>query len=187
MFRSAPEKHCFGRSHHSCSFSIEFAICYCYVNISNSRKKKQTTSQTTKNTKQKKKIYLFWKQNQTKNLSLPLQRPPPQLTNPVLSFSFPLYLTPGMEAVCHMEDPHPLLWVFCQITPETSSLDSYNEHQPSICWSVQSFSVGINRQVVQESKRREDTLKWTVPSILYTRLSTKMSFWDTQVYCSFTV
>lgn len=64
---------------------------------------------------------------------------------PVLSFSFPLYLTPGMQAVGLMEDPNPLLWVFFQSKPEPSSLDSYHQHQPSLCWSVQGFSVGINR------------------------------------------
>lgn len=182
MFRSAPEKHCLGRSHHSCSVSTKCAICSCYMNISNSREKKHQPDNKKHTAKP---CILILKTKTSKNLSLPLHGPLPLLTTPVLSFSFPLDLTSGMEAVCLMENPHPVLWMFFQGKPEPSSLDSYHQHQPSVCWSVQSFSGGINRWECR--RRREDTPKWIVPSILHTRMSTNMSFWDTQVYCSFTV
>lgn len=62
---------------------------------------------------------------------------------------------------------------------------------PTLCLLVYeklfSWYQQVGRQVVWESKSRKDTQKWTIPSILYTRLSTKMIFWDPQVYCSFTV
>lgn len=138
MFRSAPEKHCLGRSHHSCSFSTKCAICSCYMNISNSREKKHQPDNKKHTAKP---CILILKTKTSKNLSLPLHGPPPLLTTPVLSFSFPLDLTSGMEAVCLMENPHPVLWMFFQGKPEPSSLDSYHQHQPSVCWSVQSFQV----------------------------------------------
>lgn len=60
MFRSAPEKHCLGRSHHSCSFSTKLAICYCYVNISNSRKKKPNKTPARQQKTSSKTIYTYY-------------------------------------------------------------------------------------------------------------------------------
>lgn len=92
MLRSAPEKHCLGRSHHSCSFSTKCAICCCYMNISNSRGKENQPD----NKKHRAKpciLILKAKLNQKPLLAF-------AKTTPVLSFSFPLDLTSGMEAVC---------------------------------------------------------------------------------------
>lgn len=159
MFRPAPEKHCLGRSHHSCSFSTKFAICYCYVNISNSRREGKKKPHQPDNKKHQAKPYILTlktKPNQKPLLAF-AKTPPPLLTTPVLSFSFPLYLTSGMEAVCPMEDPE----CFAKANQSHPAwIPTISTNPLLVCAKLFSWWEGRWCKRKESKSSREDTGKW---------------------------